>query len=296
VQEAEGVEGADPDPGDPQRKRDRVVKLAGKMAQKGRDFWIGRPGGIRQSIRKTLGNLVGGEERRNQTNGALGDVGKAEEDTSSQGLRHDEDSMEPKEENYLKTIDPSTARRRAAKRKHLALTRSLPRPALPSRPGTAQHNSTQQRLDAATQEADGPKGPNAVVQRTCMVPAPLEVCVAVASDLDSYSQWCHSGLKRIDVLERVESSGQASLVRMDVGKYGQEPVVSWAFVCLPCHFARERAAACVPVKQNRHALASVLTRCPGCAWGCRTCGGLFILPDVRAYTLRLMLYCVWVQV
>ena len=230
VQEAEGVQGADPDPGNPQRKRDRVVKLAGTMAQKGRDFWTGRPGGIRQSIRKTLGNLVGGEERRNQTNGALGDLGEAEEDTSSQGLRHDEDLMEPKNEICLKTTDPSTGRRRAAKRKHLALTRSLPRPAVPLRPGepagTAKHNSTEQQLDAATQKADGPKVPNAVVQRTCVVPAPLEVCVAVASDLDRYSQWCHSGLKRLDVLERVESSGQASLVRMDVGKYGREPVIS----------------------------------------------------------------------
>ena len=34
------------------------------------------------------------------------------------------------------------------------------------------------------------------------------------------TQWCHHGLKNLDVLERVPNTGHAALVKLDVGKFG----------------------------------------------------------------------------
>ena len=34
------------------------------------------------------------------------------------------------------------------------------------------------------------------------------------------TQWCHRGLKELDVLEREPNSGRATKIKMDVGKFG----------------------------------------------------------------------------
>jgi len=74
-------------------------------------------------------------------------------------------------------------------------------------------------LDERLQDTSDRQYRGEALVRTRVVSAPLEACFAVASDLDSYKQWCHHGLKELDVLHRLPS-GHATEIKMDVGKFG----------------------------------------------------------------------------
>jgi len=205
------------------RKRERVATFARRAARVGSNLLVGRPGGTRELIRQTLRGLVGWQ-----------DVSLGSGDASNVTNVERADSVREAHDVGPEWVPGASAKtKRGSKaRKHVMLTRSqscrrVPQAPLPP-PSTK----------AAQSVSDGNKvsGPGEVVQRTCLVPAPVGVCFAVASDLDSYRQWCHSGLRKLDVLERHENSSRPSLVRMEVGKYGKPISLAYmhisANVCL----------------------------------------------------------------
>ncbi len=210
------------------RKRDRVATFARRAARTGRDLLVGRPGGTRHLIRQSLRGIVSGQDE------SLGS-GDAWNVTNVERVTGDADSDrgEAPDASLERVFDASARAKRGSKaRKHLMLTRLRSRCRAPQAPLPLPTTRAAQTISNGKKVS----GPGEFVQRTCVVPASVEVCFAVASDLDSYRQWCHSGLRKLDVLERDEHSSRPSLVRMEVGKYGKPVSLAYmriyARVCL----------------------------------------------------------------
>lgn len=87
----------------------------------------------------------------------------------------------------------------------------------------------QTAMTATPQTKDETEIVSEALRQTIMVAAPAEDCFHVASDLDSYRQWCsQGGMKKVVVLERNED-GLASKVDMTAGKLGVDMLNTMAY-------------------------------------------------------------------